>query len=140
MNPWFILGLVIMWICSLGGAFWFGEDYCDGKHAKLEVQKKEFTEAVRAANQDFADQIGTDVGKAIRGIRVTSTTVNNEIRHERETFTKVLDNPDCAVPPSTVRVLNNARGYAAPDPSASKPTGGVSAPAPAAGGKAAAGG
>lgn len=111
MNPYLLLSIGIAWAVSLGGAAWLGKDYADGQCAQKELQRKKIIDEVRVANLEFADGVATQTRNAIAGIRVQHTTVNKEVRHEREIHTKVLENPDCAIPPSTVRVLNAARGY-----------------------------
>ena len=108
INPYVILGLVIFWIVSVGAASTAGYRYSDGQHAKEEVKRQELLNEVRAANAQFADGVAMATEEAIRKIRITNTTINREIRNEREIH-RVLENPDCALPPSTVGVLNRAR-------------------------------
>lgn len=115
MNPWLIVGaLVALAAASAGGAY-MGYDYRDAQAKAAEGERQLVIAQVRDANLDFALDVATATELAISKIRVTNKTINNEVRHEREIHTKVLDNPDCAVPPSTVRVLNRARAGERPD-------------------------
>lgn len=108
LNPYLLLGIAIAWVVSLGIAAYTGKDYADGQHAKEEVRRAALIEEVRKANAEFADKVSIDVGAAILNIRVQNTTINREIRHEREIH-RVLDNPDCALPATTRGVLDRAR-------------------------------
>lgn len=92
-------------------AYSHGVEHERGTQAREEVLAKSVLDQVKKENQDWADKIGTKVSKALGNIRIENTTVNNEVRHEREVQTRVLDNPDCAVPGSTLRLLNRARGH-----------------------------
>ena len=68
-------------------------------------------EDIRAANRELADEIASRTETAIGDIRQQHTTIiRPEVRHEREIH-KVLQDPACALPESTVGVLNRARGY-----------------------------
>ena len=108
LNPYVLLGIAVAWIVSMGVAAYTGKEYADGQHAKEEVKRAALLEEVRKANAEFADKVAIDVGAAILNIRVQNTTINREIRHEREIH-RVLDNPDCALPATTLGVLNRAR-------------------------------
>lgn len=109
MNPYIILGLLVGWGASLAGAAYLGKEYADGQHAQRAMERKSVLDEVREANAEFADGVGVDVAAAVAGIRSTQTTINKEVRHEREIY-HVLDDADCAVPPASVGVLNAARG------------------------------
>ena len=111
MNPYVLLGLAIAWAASLAGAFHFGTSHEQGQEAKRAILIKDAVAEVKAANQEFADAIGLTVATSIGNIRVTNTTVQRNIHNEREIHTKLLDNPDCTVPASVIRLLNAARGY-----------------------------
>ena len=111
MNPYLIIGLMVAWALSVAGAFHFGTSHEQGQEAKRALLIKEAVEQVKAANQQFTDSIGLQVATAVGKIRITNTTVQNDIHREREIQTKLLDNPDCAIPVSVIRLLNNARGY-----------------------------
>lgn len=113
MNPYLILGITIAWVASMGGASWLGYDYATGQQAKEEVREQRLLESVRKANGEFADNIAVDLSAFIGTLRPQITTINNEVRHEREVHREILENPNCAVPPSVVRLLNNARGFGA---------------------------
>lgn len=109
MNPYVIIGLMVAWGASLGGAFWFGADYKEGQQAKQEVLLKEAAKEFRRANQEWTDGFALTLSKGLQNIRVTNTTILGEVRHEVET--KFVDNPDCRMPVSVVRLLNRSRGY-----------------------------
>ena len=110
-NPYLIIGLMVAWAASLAGAFHFGTSHEQGQEAKRAIIIKDAVAEVKQANQEFADNIGLKVATSIGKIRITNTTNQTDIHHEREIQTKLLDNPDCTVPASVIRLLNNARGY-----------------------------
>jgi hypothetical protein len=125
MNPYVVIAALVAWVATAGGAFWFGTSYEKGRQAEQDVLLDKAVEKVTAANQEFADSLGLQISTEFAGIRVVNTTVNKEVRHEREIQTRVLDNPDCRLPASTVRLLNRARGYGEDGPGAGGPEGGV---------------
>jgi hypothetical protein len=126
VNPYIIVGALVALILSAGGGAWLGYDYRDGKCKAAELERVKLVEEIRTANLQLADGIATRTETAIGKIRIQNKTITNEVRHEREIFTKVLDNPDCALPLSTVGVLNRARGYGRPG--AGEPAGKLPAP------------
>jgi len=113
MNPYVILGIVVALGMSHAGVFWLGTSYEEGQQAKTEVAIKDAVAAVKEENQNFTDTLALKIADGFRGIRLVNTTINNEVRHEHEIQTRVLDNPDCNVPRSTWLLLNAARGYGA---------------------------
>lgn len=113
-NPYVILGIAAAWILSLGGSFWFGLSYEKGQEAKAEVLIDKAREAFTKQQQEFTDTLGLKIAQGFQGIRITNTTVQQEIRHEHEIQTRVLDNPDCNVPDSTWRLLQRSRGFDSP--------------------------
>lgn len=125
INPYVIIALIVAWIASLGGAFWFGADYKEGQQAKQEVLLKNVTAEFVKANQDFTDTVGLKIAKEVSGIHITNRNITTEVHHEREIQTRVLDNPDCNIPATTWSLLNRARGYGADRPGAGGPEGGV---------------
>ncbi len=130
MNPYLIIGAIVALAVSAGGGAWLGYDYRDGKCDAAELARVNLVTEIRSANLQLADGIATRTENAIAGIRVVNKTINNEVRHEREIYSRVLENPDCAIPMSTVGVLNRARGY--DGPGAGEPARDVPAAAPAA--------
>lgn len=109
MNPYVIIGLIAALAASHASVFWLGTSYEDGQHAKQEVVIKDAVAAATAGNQEFADGVGLRVETALGKIRITNTTIQQEIRHEVET--KLVDNPDCRIPVSVVRLLNQSRDF-----------------------------
>lgn len=134
INPWMIIGALVAAALIAAGAGKLGYDYRDGKCKAAQLERAELVAEIRTANLALADGIATRTETAIGQIRVQNTTINREVRHEREIHTKVLENPDCAIPPSTVRVLRRARGLGGDDqPAAGEPGGAVPAPSGPAG-------
>ena len=140
LNPWFLLGLGVVLAGVSFTAGKVGYSYAEARCRSAEADRRELADEIRTTNLDFANQVAGRVEKAIGKIRINHTTVvQPEIRHEREIH-KVLQDPNCAVPVSTVRVLNHARGFitdsrsSTPEPDNSvqpaDQTGGDSAPAP----------
>jgi len=111
MNPWLILAIVVGWGASLAGAFHFGTSYESGQEAKREKIVADARDAIKTANQQFADDIGKKVEDRLAKLRIVNTTFNNEIRHEREIHREILESPDCFLPDSTRGLLNRARGW-----------------------------
>lgn len=111
LNPYVIIGLLVGWGASLAGAFWFGTSYETGQEAKRTALIKDATAAVVKANQQFTDTIGLKIAQGFQGIKIVNTQITNEVRHEREIQTRILDNPVCDLPRTTWSLLNRARGY-----------------------------
>lgn len=127
MNPYVILGALLALAAAGAGGFRLGYDVRDDAAEKAEVQAQRIAAQVRTANAAFAHDVARSTTTAIAGIRIENTVINQEIRHERETFTRVLENPDCAIPLSTVQLLNAARGYGALRPAGPEPDPGLPA-------------
>lgn len=107
-NPWTVVAIAVFYLASMATAAWTGKEWAEGRHAQEEVARAKLLEEVRAANAVFADGVALQTVEAIAKIRITNRTITNEVRHEREIH-RVLDNPDCRLPPSTAGVLNRAR-------------------------------
>jgi hypothetical protein len=93
-----LLIVVLLWVASIAGAFWFGMDH---KGAVDQAKKAEVKQAIedtrKAANEGAAD--------AISKIIVRNTTVQGRVE------TIVRDNPvyrDCSHDDATLRLLNSA--------------------------------
>lgn len=132
--PWIMLGTGIAVAGAGAGGAYLGYQYADGRCKASALERAELVAEVRSANLALADGIAARTENAIGQIRVENTTINREVRHEREIHTQVLENPDCAVPPSTIRVLRRARGIGGDDqPAPGEPRSSVPAPAGPAG-------
>jgi hypothetical protein len=137
MMPWLLLGAGIAVAAAGTGGAVLGYRYADGRCKAAALERAELVAEVRSANLALADGIAARTEAAIGGIRVENTTINREVRHEREVHTKVLENPDCALPDSTRRLLERARGLggddqrAAGEPGSAVPTAGAAADRPA---------
>ena len=109
LNPWVLLGIAL----AVAGAFWRG--YSTGKDVAeadylVEVMKEgAVSEQVRGAIRKFGQEVSIKLVTEIAGIRIEEKTVNRYITKEKEVH-HVLTDVDCTYPPSTVRVLNSARG------------------------------
>lgn len=125
LNPWVLLAVVVAWLASLAGAARMGYSYSEGRVAQERLTEQRVKDAVLAANQKFADDVGQRVEAGLSKIRVTNKTINNEVQREREVHYKVLENPDCNLPDSTRRVLNRARGHDEAGPGTGQSSGGV---------------
>ncbi len=111
LNPWLIVGALVALAASFCAGGYLGYDYAGARCKAAEADRRELVAEIRTANLHLADGIASRTETALGSIRIENTTINREVRHEREIYTRVLDNPDCAIPPSTVGVLNRARGY-----------------------------
>jgi len=136
LNPWVIIGAGIALAIAGAGGLKLGYSFSQALCKSAEADRRAIADELRSANIDLANNISDRTEKAIGKIRVNHRTiVQPEIRHEREIH-KVLQDPACSLPPSTVRVLNTARGYVNRGPAPGQPDGGVRAPEPAADGEA----
>ena len=121
MNPYVLLGAGVALAAAFAGGGWLGYDYAASRCKAAEADRRALVAEIRTANLQASDAIATRTEAAIGAIRIVNKTINNEVRHEREVHTKVLENPDCAVPASTVGVLNRARGHPDGGPGAGEP-------------------
>lgn len=104
MNPYILLGLVLAWGASIGGAFFYGRD--TGKDSVLAGQTL-IEEVEKRAREGAAE--------AIAQIEVKNIT----IRQKAEVITREIPvYRDCRHDPDAVRLLNDALaapGQVAPD-------------------------
>jgi hypothetical protein len=121
MNPTTILAGVVAVLLVAAGAAWTGYDYAAARCKAAEADRRALVAEIRSANLKLADGIASRTESAIAGIRVEHRTINREVRHEREVHYEVLENPDCAIPASTVCLLNRARGHPCPGSGAGEP-------------------
>jgi hypothetical protein len=132
MNPYVLLGAGVALVAAFAGGAWTGYDYASSQCKAAEADRRALVDEIRTANLQLSDAIAARTETAIGQIRVVNKIINNEVRHEREIHTKVLENPDCAVPASTVGVLNRARGHPDGGSDAGEPARALpAAPAPA---------
>ena len=126
MMPWLLLGAGIAVAAAGAGGSMLGYRYADGRCKAAALERAELVAELRSANLALADGIAARTEIAIGQIRVENTTINREIRREREVHYEVLENPDCAVPSSTRILLERARGIRGDDrPAAGEPRGAV---------------
>jgi len=140
VNPWVIIAAGIALASAGAGGIKLGHSFANAQCKSAEADRRALADEMRSANIDLANNISERTEKAIGKIRINHRTViQPEIRHEREIH-KVLQDPACSVPRSTVELLNRARGYlhrSGPPPgepdrplSASEPSGDGAAPPP----------
>lgn len=102
MNPYAILGGIILWGASIGGAFFYGQGVGkDSQIAKESAVKDAISETRAAAQLGAAD--------AIAKIKVRNTTIQGRV----ETIVRdnpVYRDPACAHSPDGLRNLNEALG------------------------------
>lgn len=128
INPWVVLGALVVLLVMTGSAAYLGYDYAQAKCAAEDKERLLLLEQIRSANREFAESVATRTETAIGKIRqVHRTVIQPEIRHEREIH-RVLTDPSCSVPESTVRVLNRARGHIDGRAGADQPAPAVPAP------------
>lgn len=100
MNPYAIIGAVILWGASIGGAFFYGQGIGkDSQIAKESGIKDAIAETRAAAQLGAAD--------AIAKIKVRNTTIQGRVE------TIVRDSPvyrDCLHDPDGLRNINEALG------------------------------
>lgn len=115
MNPYTVLGLVVAWGASVGGAFFYGQGVgADGVIAKQQ--------AVDQAIQQTRDAAQQGAAAAIALLKPRNVTIRQETEREIQTNTVYRD---CRVPADGVRLANEAiTGRPA------EPAGGGSVPGP----------
>jgi hypothetical protein len=98
MNPYLMLGAVLFWVASVGGAGWFGMGVGEDRI----IAKQASDDKIRQETRDAAQQGAAD---AIAKLKPVNTT----IRAKTETI--VRDNPvyrDCLNTPDGLRGINSA--------------------------------
>lgn len=113
MNPYVILGVVVAWGASVGGAFFYGQGVGGDQVTAKQAAVDQAIQATReAAQQGAAD--------AIAKITVKNVTINRKLE------TEVREKPvfrDCRSGPDSVRLYNSAiPGHAEPAGSGVVPT------------------
>lgn len=100
MNPSVLLAALVVWVASIGGAFFYGQGVGkDAQVAKEAAVKDAIAETRKAALEGAAD--------AIAKIKVRSTTIQGKVE------TIVRDKPvyrDCQHDPDGLRNVNEALG------------------------------
>lgn len=128
LNPWVLLGAALAAGAIAAGSGKLAYHYATAQCKSAEADRRALADEIRSDNLDFANLVASRTEAAIGKIRVNHRTViQPEIRHEREIH-KVLQDPNCAVPPSTIRLLNTARGHIDRGPPAGEPDRPVRAP------------
>ena len=98
MNPYVVLGAVVVWGATAAGAFWYGTDVGrDGEIAKQAAIEQAIRDTRQAALEGAAD--------AISKIKVTNTTVQGKtetIVRERTVYSNCVHDPDL------MRIINEA--------------------------------
>lgn len=109
VRPWVLLGIVLAWGASLGGAFVFGQatkaDSIEAQHAREEKVEQRATDAANTA-----------IAAGIAKLRPINTTIRQET--EREVRTNVVY-ADCRHPPEQLQRLNDALAGQRPERAAS---------------------
>lgn len=98
MNPYALLVGVILWGASIGGAFFYGQGV--GEDRKTAEDSRTATAILEARNQ--AQQ---GAAEAIAQIKVTNTTIHQELEREVRTNTVYAD---CKLPAVGLRIANDA--------------------------------
>jgi hypothetical protein len=132
-----IIGVVFGLLFTHGFAFHAGQSVEEGKAASVALVREAMAGVVKDSIADMGHQLGADVLTGFKQIQVTNQTVVRNIYNEKEVH-RVLSDPNCAWPVSTVRVRNESR--LDPDPAfraGQRPDAGVRKPAAAPGGEAA---
>lgn len=100
MNPWLILGAVVMWGASVVGAYFYGGNVGANAEIAKQASIKEAVEATRKAAQEGA-------ANEIAKLKIRHTTVKGKVE------TIVRENVvyrDCKHSPDSLRLINDALG------------------------------
>jgi hypothetical protein len=96
--PYRILAGVLLWLASVGGAFWWaygaGKDACNAQHAKQEQRE-----------QAMEDRMRKTVGEAVKEIEVQRVEI---IQPTQTTIREVVRYRECRHEPSVLRNINAA--------------------------------
>lgn len=98
INPYVLLGLLVAWVASVGGAFFYGDGV---GHDRAVATEKKADDYARAAT----DAATRAAAEAIAKIKPRNTTIQQETRREIETNTVY---GDCRVTPGGVHLANQA--------------------------------
>ena len=98
MNPYLLLGVVLAWGASTGGAFLYGQNV--GREHEQASQSKviKAIEETRAAAQSGA-------ADAIAALKPVNKTIVQKTQHE---ITESVVYRDCKLPPAGLRLANEA--------------------------------
>lgn len=128
LNPWVILGLVLAFAGVGIKGYWMGQDAARAEWAVATMKETTLAEKVRGEIRTEGQKISSGLEEKVGQIKVENKTIVRNIRKETEVH-HVLTDVNCAYPPTTVRVVNDARAGGVRKPSG----GGEDAPRPAAG-------
>lgn len=98
MNPYLLLGIVVAFVASTGGAFFYGQGV--GKES-LEAQQARENKIAQVAYESAQ----TAAAKAISEMEIKNVTITQPIRTEVRTRTVYSE---CKHTPDGLRALNNA--------------------------------
>lgn len=98
MNPYAVLGLVVAWGASVGGAFFYGQGVgADGVIAKQQAVDQAIQQTRAAAQQGAAD--------AIAALKPVNKTIVQKTQRE---ITENVVYRDCRVPAGGLQLANEA--------------------------------
>jgi hypothetical protein len=101
MNPYFILGAVIVWAASVAGAFFYGQGV--GKDSEIATQAREDKVAILAS-----EAAASAAAKAISKLEVKHAV----IRQKADTIIREVPvYRDCLNDDRVLDAINQARGY-----------------------------
>jgi hypothetical protein len=98
MNPWAIVFALVAWGASVGGAFFYGQGV--GKDSEVAAQAR-----IGQAIIETREQAQQGAAEAISRIKVTNTTIHQEVQHEVRTERIYAD---CKLPAVGLRIANDA--------------------------------
>lgn len=98
INPYAIIGALLLWASSVIGAGW----WMHGVGRDGEIAKQASAEKIRQETRDAAQQ---GAAQAIATIEIKQQTIVQKVQHEVQTNTVYRD---CVVPADGVRLLNDA--------------------------------
>lgn len=111
LKPWLLLGLLLAWVASVGGAFVYGQRT---EADSIEAQSAREEQVARKA----ADAATMAAASAIARLRPINTTIRQETEREVRTNTIYAD-PGCRHSPEQLQRLNAALTGTGPERAAS---------------------
>lgn len=108
MNLYLMIGVVAALLASHWFAYDIGKDVAEKQQLERKLVARAAADEVKDDIAGMGRTLAGEVHAAFKDIKVSNTTTVRNIYNEKEIH-RVLTNPDCAWPVSTLRVRNDSR-------------------------------
>ena len=113
LNPYVAIAGILILVGTFWGGWWAGAKINESNWLAREVALKAAEEGLTKAREADRAQIAKVLAEEVSKIQVVNRTINQKAIHEIQ-HVPVYTNADCAIPPSGVRLINEARGHSLP--------------------------